>query len=246
MLFTITLHNQKSTIYSKTENIAVIITSPFEAAIKYCADFIKGSFDAISSLMHARDENIELKHAILKLRDSYITSKILKQENEDLKKKLHYIEDGQVHYKTARLVAGIYNNSLKEAFINAGKRDSIAENSLVFNENGALGRIISVENNSSKVMLLNDLRSYIPVKSITTGNRMLLGGNGDNQLIIKFISENREIEIGEILLTSSEAHLIPDNIPVGKVVGFDGEHYLVKPFNDLSNIDTVFIYSAKQ
>ena len=240
--FSISLHRENSLLNQKIQNYIVLISSPFEVGLTEAFNFCSNQINQVKELFSAKKELDQQKEKIVKLKEAFLESKILKQENADLKKKLAYIENKGIKFKTAKLIANFYNSSLKEAFIDAGTKDGIKENNLIFNEDGAIGRVLNVEENNSKIILLNDIRSYIPAKSITNGNKMIISGTGGNLLEVKFISENKVVEIDEVLLTSSEANLVPDNIPIGKVVGSDGEKYLVKSFADLNNFDIVFIY----
>ena len=238
----ISLHRENSKLGQSIQNYIVLIASPFEKGLSKAFSFCNQQIEDFNELISAKKELDSLKEKVVKLKEYCLEAKILKQENINLKKKLAYIANKPINFKTAKLLANVYNNSLREAFINAGTREGIKENNLIFNEDGAIGRVLSVGEHSSKILLLNDMRSYIPAKSIINDNKMIISGMGGNLLEIKFISENKKIEIGEVLLTSSEANLVPDNIPIGKVIGSDGEKYFVQTFADLNNFDIVFIY----
>jgi rod shape-determining protein MreC len=241
-VFSIKLHNENNSLEKTAQNYVVMILSPIEMGISNIKKFCSNQGDEFKNLIQAKKENEKLKEKIITLQDSFLKAKILEQENLDLKKKLQYIASKEIKFKTAKLIAGVYNTSLREAFINAGSKDGIKENCLIFNQDGAIGRVISVNQDNSKVMLLNDSRSYIPAKAISNGNKMIVSGSDGDLLEVKFIAENKSIDIGEVLLTSSEANLVPDNIPIGKIVKADGENYKIKPFANLNNFDIVYIY----
>lgn len=241
-LFSIKMHKENSPLEQITQNYAVMILSPIEISIANIKKFCFTQLNDFQSLVQARTENEKLKEKIIKLQEAFLKAKILEQENLELKKKMQFIGSKEIKFKTAKLIAGVYNTSLREAFINAGSKDRIKADCLVFNEDGVIGRVISVNSDNSKIMLLNDRRSYIPAKAISNGNKMIVSGNDSSLLEVKFIAENKAIEIGEVILTSSEANLVPENVPIGKITKIEDDTYQIRPFADLNNFDIVFIY----
>jgi rod shape-determining protein MreC len=236
------MHQANSSVQRILQNYTIATIEPIQNCITYLSKIYRSQIDDIESLIQAKRENVALKEQLITLQSTLLESKILAQENAALKSQLNYIADKGIKFKTAKMIAGVYNKSLSEAFINAGYKDGITDNALVFNKDGALGRIISINNNNSKVLLLNDRRSYIPAKSLNTGNKMIISGIGKDMLEIKFLAENKEPIEGEVLLTSSEANLIPENIPLGKIIKKAGGGYQVAPFANLNNLDIVHIY----
>jgi rod shape-determining protein MreC len=243
-VFTLSLFTFKdqSTLVTNTQGAVLFLTQPITRGFSNTLSFFVDIAGNIKNIFNAKSENAYLRKRNIELEKYFLRAKVLEYENMDLKNKLSYIKENEIKFKTARLIGNVINQSVKELFIEVGDASDIKEDSLVFNEKGAIGRVINVGPLYAKTLLLNDKRSNIPARAVESGIKMIVSGTGGNDLIIKFVSEEKAIKVGEIILTSGEEHLVPDNIAIGYVVGFDGEHYLVRPFNNLANINFAFIY----
>ena len=229
--------------YLFVRNAVLQLFTPLVTFADSSCEFITEIIDEIKLVFIAKNENSALREKNALLEKYYVKYEILEKENADLKEKLSYISSQNIKYKTAKIIGNIINESQKELFIYIASDASIVENSLVFNETGVIGRVISINNHYAKILLINDIKSNIPVRSVNSGIKMILSGTGNDDMIIKFLAEEKPIEIGDLIVTSGTENLIPDNIPVGRVVGFDGKYYQVSPFNNLANINIAYIYN---
>lgn len=199
--------------------------------------------DKLYCLQDLKKENLNLRMQILTLEREKEYFKLLKYENDTLKKLLKLVENNSNKYITAKLLNISFNPFNKAALIDAGFKDGIKKDQVVTNEQGLIGRVIEVSNHYSKVMLINDCNSRVPVITQSSYERGILIGNG-NTIVINYLREGHNILEGEQVITSGDGDLYPKGIIVGKVSYIDRTSSLaiLTPSVDFYKIDFVIVY----
>ena len=125
----------------------------------------------------------------------------------------------------------------------------VKKDSAVVSEQGLAGRVSSVGFSSTEVLLVQDIRSSIPVISSDSSLHATLEGKGlGRNGKLKFISKTAEFSAGERVYTSGLGEIFPDGILVGEVVSVtdpvDSEFLEVEIFfySDPINQDYFLIY----
>ena len=130
--------------------------------------------------------------------------------------------------------------------INAGLKDGVINDMAVVNYRGLVGRTVDTSVSNSRVLLLTDPNSSIPIKTISNENHSLLQGAEDGiHLVSSFSKEEQLPKVGDLVVTSGSAQVFPSNILVGKIVKMTKEKFYVLPFVDFKNIDYVQVVETK-
>ena len=179
---------------------------------------------------------IELKE----LKSENISSEIVKSENKELKE---LIEDYTITKDKilAKVIVDHQSPFLKTVIINKGTADKIKIGTNIYDRSYLVGRVIEVNYKSSRVLLLSDLNSNIPI-SITPGNiQAIITGNGKNLGEIKYTKDNliENIEDKSIAYTSGTGQIFKSGIPVGKFSIID-KKILVNFFSDFTQLKYIF------
>ena len=112
----------------------------------------------------------------------------------------------------------------------------------VLNDNYLIGKIVEVNYTTSRVLLLSDLNSRIPVL-IEPGNiQSILSGNGKNSGNIQYIKNKTPIKVGSVIYTSGTGGLLKPGIPIGKIYN-DENQKIVDFFVDFTQLRYVKISS---
>ena len=176
---------------------------------------------SVKNILLANLRNKRLVEENLLLKDLYLKSLEIKKENENLKKILNYVDHNNTKYKY--VVSRIYTEPklpmINSIIINVGSDDGVKEGDLVLGiTRNVIGRIVNVNNNNSKVLLLNDANSNIPARTAETNEKFILSGtNRDYLEISHYNSKNPQILDGDIVYTSGDSKILPDGIPIGKI-----------------------------
>ena len=176
---------------------------------------------SVKNILLANLRNKRLVEENLLLKDLYLKSLEIKKENENLRKILNYVDHNNTKYKY--VVSRIYTEPklpmINSIIINVGSDDGVKEGDLVLGiTRNVIGRIVNVNNNNSKVLLLNDANSNIPARTAETNEKFILSGtNLDYLEISHYNSKNPQILDGDIVYTSGDSKILPDGIPIGKI-----------------------------
>ena len=166
-----------------------------------------------------------------RLSKNYINKKLLNSNSSD-----------ELRKKTAIVTLQSPNIYSKTINVNAGLDDQIQQNYAVINERGLVGKIISVSNKNSKVLLINDNNSSIPVKIMGRDYLAIVNGSPDGKFLISsFTKDDKKSKIGDILVTSGNANIFPKDVLVGKIVRVTDKNFIALPFVNLQNLEFVQI-----
>ncbi|MDG1997125.1 MAG: rod shape-determining protein MreC [Emcibacteraceae bacterium] len=175
------------------------------------SDWIRNIAVVYSDNQFLREENSELKRQLT-------ASTELEIDNLRLKNLLN-IKDGTVSTITAsRIVSDSNSPFFKSMLINSGTNDSVKKGHAVVNEDGVIGRTINVAGSSSRVLLLSDINSRIPVKFAETGVNVILAGDNSALQKVEFMPTDEIANVGDQIVTSGMGGIFPPDLPVGEVI----------------------------
>ena len=115
----------------------------------------------------------------------------------------------------------------------------------VYDQSYLVGRVIEVNYKTSRVLLLSDLNSNVPVTIAPQNIQAIITGDGDRGAQIKYIKKGISDEINEesIIYTSGTGDIFKSGVPIGKLKIKDinkSKKFNVEFFNDFSQLKYVF------
>lgn len=116
---------------------------------------------------------------------------------------------------TARVAAETDGPFAETYLANAGRRNNVQESAIAVNEGGLVGRVIRVGERSSRILLVTDFNSRVPVMGEQSGLRGILYGGRDGLGVITDVPERDEFIPGERILTSGEGGVFPRGLVAG-------------------------------
>ena len=133
---------------------------------------------------------------------------------------------------------------LKSIVLNKGSKDNVKIGMAVMDGAYLTGKVIEVNYTNSRVLLLSDLNSKIPVLLQPPAIQAVLSGTGRNYGTIEHTKEEYEVRIDEeerVVYTSGIGGLFKSGIPVGKI--FKGTGNQINFFSNFTQLDYVKIVS---
>ena len=191
----------------------------------------------------------ELKEELEDYRSKEISLNILKFENKNLKELLDdYLLLDNLSY--AKIIIDTKSPYLKSFIINKGTKDGVEKGMVVLDKNFLVGKIIEVNFSTSRVLLLSDINSNIPI-SIEPGNLQAIAtGLGNDFGQVNFLKKIHydKIKDGSFIYSSGTGGLIKSGIPIGKVIDFEDKEkgsdmIKIEFFSDFSQLKYVSVVS---
>ena len=192
-------------------------------------------------------KNLKNELYILKAQQLNKESEIvfLRMQNRELK--LVIAEDLQRNENNviAKVILDKQSPFLKSIVLNKGTKSNLKKGMAVLHKKNMVGRIVEVNYLSSRVLLINDLNSKIPVKIQPSGENAIMSGEGNNLASLDFLPKLSTIEEENIVFTSGSDGVFDDGIPIGKITEIEGKFY-VEFFSDLNQINFVTVINNKK
>ncbi len=175
----------------------------------------KGFFDAIAGYYRAGSKNAELEQEMQIARVKATEAEALKQENRRLKATLKLRENDAEPVALARLIGSTSSSARRFAYISAGTADGVRREMPVISPMGLVGRVLEVGTHSSRVMLLTDSESMVPVRRAKDDVVAFAEGRADGSLRLRLINLGiNPIKRGDVFVTSGAGGLFRPNIAV--------------------------------
>jgi len=180
-------------------------------------NFIKEKYQNIQTHINLYNVNknneLELKY----LRAKDLLNNFLVLENKRLKLVVedYVIESDSIY---AKVLSDKNSPFLKSIIINKGSKHGINRGSVVKDNEYLVGKIVEVNFTTSRVLLLSDINSKIPVLIEPQGIMAILSGSQENNGTIQYSRIENIIDDKSIVYTSGTGNLFKAGIPVGKII----------------------------
>ncbi len=232
------------------QSIATVISKP----IVFLYDMVNGGVSQVktsltdSQELIAENEALKEENELLKL-EALEKQKLL-DENQSLKNMLGIQKEYQ-HFqiKLANIIYREHDNWSQTFTINLGEKDGVKLKQAVVHEEGLVGYISAVSNDTSVVTTILDPTSSVSVNLSTVNEPAVLKGDlelkSQNKLKLTYIPLDIEVAISDILYTSGLGSMYPSSIPVGKILEISSDkndvnrYAIVEPNVDIRKISEV-------
>jgi rod shape-determining protein MreC len=169
------------------------------------------------SMIHEENQRLRRERDLLLRWQS--TARHLEAENKALKGLLNFSPGPRISFISARIIADTGGAFAHSLILNAGSRDGAGRGQAVLTGEGLAGRVVSVGKRSSRVLLLTDLNSRIPVLVDSSRIRAVLAGDNMDQPKLIHLPPGVTVAPGDRIVTSGHGGVFPPGIPIGVIAG---------------------------
>ena len=196
----------------------------------------------IGEILAVYDENIRLKKENQRLASWQAEAVRLEVQNRSLRNALAMPTTEQpVERITARIIADPASPFVHTRLIDAGSDQGINPGMAVVTKDGMIGRITATGTRSSRVLLVTDFNSRVPIITESSGDQALLHGDNSPQPFLQFLPLNPHFVEGDRVLTSGRGGVLPQGLIVGKISQVSDHRIAVRPTVDWEHLDYVSI-----
>ena len=206
----------------------------------YPTKIFSGTYNSIENHFIIYKNYEELKKENEELKSKTSESDFLELENSQLRKLIGEQVESELNLASARVLLDEQSPYLNSFVINIGANKDIKNGMAVLDGKNFIGRIVDVNFFSSRILLITDLNSKIPVMSEPSGNHAILSGHGESSPTLEYLSKNHKIEDGDKIYTSGKEGIFSPGIPIGEA-RLKKEAIEVQLYSDLNEITFVNI-----
>lgn len=197
--------------------LAYVIT-PFFYIANAPAQLSHYLLNSFTSRQALQQENANLRARQIVLQAQLQKYIAIQKENDKLRELLASTPRGPGRIRAAQLLSVSSNPARQTILLDKGKRQKVFAGQAVFDATGVMGQVIEVTPLTSRVMLLTDEHSAIPVQVNRSNERgIVVGTGGSGYLKLINIPQTTQIQVGDMLVTSGLGRHFPEGYPVGLV-----------------------------
>jgi len=223
-------------LFEGTAWIHTVLSYPFQAA--------RNVVTTTYSLRHTKEDYDHLVKENENLKWQLQALNALAYENKILRQNLHIPLDKIPDHHTARILSSPYDGLHHFFLIEAGHKDKVQRDQPVVVKEGVVGRLEKVGHSISRVLLLNDANSRIPVVTTNSQQKAILAGNGSFFPTLVYVGDVRKVQKGEKIITSGMGGIFPAGLPIGIVEKITHNEIRIRPYVPFRDIEWVHILSV--
>jgi rod shape-determining protein MreC len=192
-------------------------------------------------LIDLYDENGRLRQDNVRLMQWQQAAQQLSTENARLRDLLKLAPEPSASFVSARVIANSGGTFVRSILVAAGTGDGVTRGQAAVTGDGLVGRVTETGERASRVLLITDLNSRIPVAVGGSRERAVLAGDNSSQAHLIYLPGRSPVAVGDRVVTSGNGGVFPPDLPVGIVAAIEDGIILVEPYAELSRLDYVRI-----
>ena len=236
--------NFKPIDYLKISLREVAYRSTFIVSIP--ENFIKKTYVSAKNHFKVYEENKQLKEKLELETSKNYNSEYILEENKRLRSTIE-----ETNNQTSEIIGKVLVDKkspfLRSVIVNRGSRDGVILGMAVLDKSYLIGKVVEVTFTTSRILLLSDLNSKVPVDIMPNNIQSILSGTGDYNGLIQYTRDKSLLEDDAIVFTSGAGGLFKSGIPIGKIKNDPINSKInVDFFSDFSQLRYVKITSYKE
>ncbi len=203
--------------------------APVTGAVNLLQDF--------RSYQRIHRQNRELRRELQQMKAWKEAALQLEQENARLLDLNNVQLDPRLTFITGVVMADSGSPFRQSVVLNVGARDGIVDGWAAMDGLGLVGRISGVGARTSRVVLLTDTSSRVPVTLQPSGQHALVVGDNSALPLLDFIEAPDRLRPGDRVLTSGDGGVFPPGLAIGQVVQDPGGRTRIRLAADYERLE---------
>lgn len=221
---------------------AAEVTRPVGAASSVTRTSSLSLIENIRGYLRAGRQNDVLKREVEIARIRLAETDAVRQENARLKALLGLADREVRPIAVTRLIGSSASSARRFGYVGAGAHQGVTAGMPVRSPRGVVGRVFEVGPNSSRVLLLTDSESVLPVRRSTDNVVAFAEGRGDGRLRIRLVNLGiNPLRVGDVFVTSGAGGYYRPGIAVAVLVEKAADGGIARLVADPASADFVSI-----
>ena len=206
---------------------------------------IKETFVTLSEVGNFKDELVRLQRENDELKKWKYVAGSLNSQNIALRDLYNFVPLPTVKTITGRIISYSGGAFTRSILINVGSKSGARLGQAVMSNFALVGVLVEVGDEYSRVLLITDLNSQIPVKIQNNNASGILIGDNSQLAKLFFLPQETILTEGQIITTSGRGGILPPDLPIGLVKKTEGLKFVVEPFDDWAQSGYVRVLNYK-
>ncbi len=204
--------------FERLRSLLSVIVAPMQYSVDRPVEFVRWIDTSFTTQQNLLIENAQLRARQLLLYAKLQKVLALERENEQLRALLQSASNIHEKVTVAQLLAVDLAPYTQQILIDKGRREGLYIGQPVLDAYGVMGQVIAISPLSSRILLITDPRSGVPVQNNRNGNRAIAAGMGfEGTLNLINVPITADFKKGDVLVTSGLGGHYPPGYPVGVV-----------------------------
>jgi rod shape-determining protein MreC len=235
------------------------LIAPPQALVSYIGGGISGVWNGYVNLVGVKKDNERLSAKVAQLQTALVGAREAEEENKRLRDFLNYKESFPHDVVVARVISNDPRAEFKSITIDRGYDDGIRPLMPVIGPSGLVGRVATVADGNSRVLLIVDPNSTVDVLVQRSRARGLLVGTSKKTELrpgyyltrFEYLRRVSDVSDDDVVVTSGFDRVFPPGIPVGTVADLARSKYgvfldaNVIPFENMAELQEVMVIKSQ-
>jgi rod shape-determining protein MreC len=200
------------------EDVMFTVLAPVQYSFQWVSGKIAGWAQTLRDLRSLQARAQELHETVDRLMIENVRLREADIERAQLREQLQFkLANPTYESLGAEVIGHDPSNLLRYITIDRGAKDGLAIGMPVVTARGLVGRITSVFPQSARVMLLTDPASSVNALIQSSRATGVVQGQGQRGLLLRFLEQSEQVEVGDIVLTSGLGGNMPKRLVIGQV-----------------------------
>ncbi len=216
--------------------------APIGSASATARSGTRTAYEVVTGYLTSGYRTSRLEKEVVEARVRLAEADAVKEENQRLKAMLGIVEVEPRPVAVARLIGSTSSSTRRIAMLGAGSNQGIQIGMPVRSPLGLVGRVLEVGRNSSRVLLITDSESVVPIRRASDGVPAYATGRADGSLQIKLINLGlNPLKPGDALVTSGSGGLYRPGVAIAVVSQVTHDGALARPLSDPGSTEFVAV-----
>ena len=227
---------------SGLRSMALDVTAPVGQAGASGRVETRSFFEAIAGYYRAGSRNAQLQREVEVARVRLAEAAATEAENKRLRAVLGLAEGDTKPVAVARLIGSTSTSARRFAYLSAGSRDGVRPGMSVTSPLGLVGRVLETGATSSRILLLTDSDSMVPVRRASDDVVAFAEGRADGSLRLRLINLGvNPIKVGDVFVTSGAGGLFRPGVAVAMATQITDDGAIAQLLSNPAATDVVVV-----
>ncbi len=208
----------ESYLVDRTRQVMTDLSAPLLEAASRPVAAARNFIASTDEYAYVFEENARLRAENEALREWREQALALRRRVSRFEALLDVSVDPEIQYATGRIIGDSGGPFVHAFIVNVPQSNGVEAGQAVVDDEGLIGRVVSTGATASRVLLLTDLNSRVPVRIEPGGYRAIAVGDNSRFPKIEFLAPEAHLSPGDEVVTSGHGGLMPPDLPVGMIV----------------------------